>query len=204
MRRLPSLAQLLAPVLCLLLVAGCSETKEHEDDDRAAAPKSYAIYAEFAKANVVMQPGLNRRVFNTTEAQHGSNIALNPDGSITLQPGTYHLSGFSLVTMQVTFAPPVTKFDNTYPGYCLVYPKDFETNDPLHHALGLGSSPATALDNDPSLFDLVLTCDKPTTICVGHQSGEDLHNEVYLDVYEVAGIPSPFHAFARITIFQLQ
>jgi hypothetical protein len=167
------------------------------------ANASYAIYAEFAlDSNILMKPGLNRRVFNTTEAQHGADIKLEKDGSITLQPGTYHISGFSLVTMQDAFTVPVPKFNLSYPGYCLVYEKAYETNDPLHHNLGIGS-PATALDTAPSLFDLVYTCAQPTAICVGHQSGEELNNEVFLSVYDVGGIKSPFHVFARISVFKL-
>jgi hypothetical protein len=169
----------------------------------AAANASYAIYAEFAHdTNTLMKPGLNRRVFNTTEAQHGADIKLEKDGSITLQPGTYHISGFSLVTMQDAFTVPVSKFNLSYPGYCLVYEKAYEANDPLHHNLGIGS-PATALDMVPSLFDLVFTCAQPTAICVGHQSGEELNNEVFLSVYDVGGIKSPFHVFARIAVFKL-
>jgi hypothetical protein len=164
--------------------------------------KSYAIFADFAKANVLMKNGLNRRLFNTTEALHGANITLNPDGSVTLQPGTYRLSGFSAVTMAVTFAPPVPKNNDNYPGYCLLYPKEFESTDTLKHVVCIGS-PATALDFGPSLFDCVFTCQAPATLCLGHQSGENLHDEVYLDVYEVAGIPSPFHLFARLAVFQL-
>jgi hypothetical protein len=38
---------------------------------------------------------------------------------------------------------------------------------------------------------------------VGHQSGENLHDEVYLSVYEVAGIKSEFHLFARIVITKM-
>ncbi len=55
----------------------------------------------------------------------------------------------------------------------------------------------------PSLFDLVFTCTKVTRICVGHQSGDALNNEVYLSVYDVGGITSPFHVFARIAVFKM-
>lgn len=165
--------------------------------------KSLAIYSELAKdRNVLMQPGLNRRVFNTVEAQSGRRIALNADGSITLQPGRYHISGFSIVTMQDHFAAPASPHKLSYPGYCLVYPKEFEARDPLRHQIGLGSS-STALDMSPSLFDLIFTCDQATQICVGHQSGEELNNEVFLSVFSVDGITSPFHVFARVTVVEL-
>ena len=162
-----------------------------------------AIFAEFArKKNVKMKNGLNRRVFNVAEACYGNDIRLEKDGSIILLPGSYHISGFSIVSMQTTFAPPVPKHDNNYPGYCLLYRKQNEKDDPLGNNIGIGS-PSTALDTCPSLFDLIFTCHEKTAICVGHQSGEELNGEVYLSVYEVKGIPSEYHVFARIGISRL-
>ena len=183
---------------CLIALVGCGKSRKGAD-----AAGSYAIYAEFAKdKNLLMKAGLNRRVFNTVEVQQGADIALGKDGSITLQPGTYRIAGFSIVTMQDTFAPVVPKHGLNYPGYCVVYPKEFEADGPLQHQIGIGS-PGTALDGSPSLFDLVFTCEKPTTICVGHQSGEELNDEVYLSVYDVAGMTSPYHVFARIAVTRM-
>ena len=107
-----------------LVAAGCAAAPP------AAAANgglSYAIYAEYAKdANKLMKNGLNRRVFNKVEAQAGADIALNADGSISLAPGTYRISGISTVTMQTTFAPPKITHDINYPGYSMVYPKAAE------------------------------------------------------------------------------
>ena len=167
-----------------------------------AAP--YAIYGEYARdANKLMQPNLNRRVFNQVETQAGSDIALNRDGSISLQPGTYRITGFSIVSMQTTFAPPKMKNNNNYPGYCLVYPKAYEADSSiLKHVIAIGS-PQTAFDAAPSVFDVIYTAATKTDIAVGHQSGADLHDEVYLSVYEVNGIKSDYHLFARIAITKL-
>lgn len=164
--------------------------------------KPFAIYAEFAKANVKMDNGLNRRRFNTVEAQHGHEIHLKDDGSITLHPGTYRITGFSIVTMQVTMAPPVPQHNTNYPGYCLLYKREDENNDPLTNNIGIGS-PATALDTAPSHFDLIYSSDEVTHICVGQQNGEELNGEVYLGVYDVGGAKSLYHVFARIAITQL-
>jgi hypothetical protein len=202
--KFPSLATALKAVmiaLSLVALAGCGRSSSA--NHAATATPSYAIYAEYAQdTNKLMKGGLNRRVFNKTEAQQGADIKLEPDGSITLQPGTYRIAGFSIVTMQDTFSPQYPKNGLNYPGYCVVYPEEFQTNDTLKHALGIGS-PGTALDTSPSLFDLVFTCEKPTCICVGHQSGEELNNEVYLSVYDVAGMTSPYHAFARVSVTKL-
>src|SRR5688500_9395214 len=103
-----------------------------------------------------MKDGLNRRVFNKVEAEAGAGISLNDDGSITVTPGTYRLTGYSTVTMQATFAPPVLKNDINYPGYCILYRKANEGDgaNVLKEALCIGS-PATAADMAPSLFDVI-------------------------------------------------
>jgi hypothetical protein len=185
---------LLLPIVVLALT-GCAPTER---------PASYAIYAELAKdSNKLMKNGLNRRVFNTTETQVGSDITLEKDGSITLQPGTYRITGFSTVSMQSTFAPPVMLNNTNYPGYALVYPTDYQADDVvLKHLIALGSG-QTAFTGTPSLFDVVYTVNTKTNIAVGHQSGNDLHDEVYLSIYDVAGTKSDYHLFARVAITKM-
>lgn len=167
---------------------------------------SYAIYAEFARdPNKLMKNGLNRRVFNVTEAQAGADIALAADGAITLQPGTYRITGFSAVTMQTTFAPPTMKNNHNYPGYAMVYPTAAEAAkgmEVLKQVIAIGS-PQTAMDMAPSLFAAVYRVTTKTDIAVGHQSGEDLHDEVYVSVYDVQGAKRDYHVFARIAITKL-
>jgi hypothetical protein len=172
-------------------------------DTPGPAP-SYAIYAEFARdANKLMKSGLNRRVFNVVEAQSGSGITLNPDGSFTLEPGTYRMTGMSIVTMQTTFAPATPHYNTNYPGYCALYPAALETDSSrMKHLIGIGT-PQTALDTTPSFFDVIYTTSQRANFAVGHQSGADLHNEVYLSVYSVAGTTSDLHVFARIAIAKL-
>lgn len=165
--------------------------------------KSYAIYGEFAREkNKLMKGGLNRRVFNVVEASHSHHIELEKDGSVKLQPGTYHISGFSMVTMQASLTPPEVTHGTNYPGYCLAYPRKNEKKDTLANNLCIGSL-TTAPDNVPSLFDFIYTCHEATHICIGHQCGDDLHKEVYLSVYEVDKIKSEYHVAARIRIMKL-
>ena len=166
---------------------------------------SYAIYAEFAqKANKLMKNGLNRRVFNTIEAQSGTDIALHPDGSITLEPGTYRISGVSTVTMQATLAPPVIDFNNVYVGYAMVYPTSAENlgMDTLKRAIAI-STPSTAAYFAPAVFDAVYTTKETETIAVGHQAGNELNKEVYLSIYDVGGTTSEYHAVARVAITRI-
>ena len=171
----------------------------------ASRPHSYAIYSEYARtSNKLMKNGLNRRVFNKVEAHSGADIKLNSDGSITLRPGTYRIQGFSITTMQTTFAPPVPQHNTDYPGYALVYPVADENAGQalLQDAIAIGS-PQTALYTTPSIFDTIYKTKTTTKIAVGHQSGDDLNNEVYLSVYEVSGVPSNYHIFAQISITKM-
>lgn len=166
---------------------------------------SFAIYAEFARdTNKLMQNGLNRRVFNKVEAQVGPDVTLNADGSITLLAGTYRISGVSTVTMQTSLGPPVIANNDTYPGYAMVYPVSAENlgMGTLQQALAIGT-PNTAAYMAPSLFDAVYAIVAPTTIAVGHQSGNDLRGEVYLSVYDVDGVTSEYHAVARVSVTRL-
>lgn len=198
--------KILVLALAAILLAGCGGGNQAQ---AGTAPwgtsQSYAIYAEYARdSNQLMQPGLNRRVFNKVEAQNGTDISLSEDGVVTVEPGTYRITGFSLVTMQDTFAPPVPQHDNNYPGYCLLYPLQFENDIPnlLPNAICIGS-PATAQDTAPSLIDCIYMTGIRSRIALGHQSGEDLNDEVFLSVYSVAGIPSDYHVFARLAITRL-
>jgi hypothetical protein len=166
---------------------------------------SFAIYAEYAKDfNKLMKGGLNRRVFNKVEAQAGHDIALNADGSIRLVCGTYRITGVSTVTMQTTMAPPVPKYNTNYPGYSMVYPASAENAGlgTLQVAIAIGT-PTTALDLAPSVFDAIYATAVPIDIAVGHQAGDDLHDEVYLSVYDVGGTTSPYHAVARVAITRI-
>jgi len=166
---------------------------------------SYGVYAEYARdENKLMKNGLNRRVFNTVDAQAGGDVALNEDGSITLLPGTYRISGVSTVTMQTKYAPPKPKHDNTYPGYSMVYPLQAEDagRGTLQQAIAIGT-PATAMYLAPSVFDAIYVATAPIAIAVGHQSGDELYDEVYLSVYEVEGVTSDYHAVARVTIVRM-
>jgi hypothetical protein len=106
------------------------------------------------------------------------------------------MTGYSITTMQATFAPPAPANDTNYPGYALVY-KVADEDAPgvtlLEDAIGIGS-PQNALDGTQSTFDLFFTARRTTKIAVGHQSGDAIEaaKEVYLDVYSVAGVPSDF------------
>jgi len=165
---------------------------------------SYAIYAEYArKENKIMKDSLNRRVFDSVEVQSGKDIKLEEDGSITLEPGTYRLTGFSMVTMQSTMQAPAVPADGfNYPGYCMLYPTKYEKDSALIKNIGLGS-PCPALNTTPSIFDAVYHTKEKVNISLGHQAGSSLKDTVYLSIYSVDGTASPYHGCARISITKL-
>jgi hypothetical protein len=185
----------------------CGNVSHHPANDTSKTGcdncGSSAIFAEFARgANKSMKDGLNRRVFNVTESLHGKDIALHSDGSVTLQPGSYRISGFSMVTMQTSMAASFQP--QNYPGYCLVYlAKDEQNPEILKRQIGIGT-PATSAECNPSLFDLVYTCDTATAICVGHQSGNNLPaDKIFLSVFKVDKDTSNYHVFSRMAVTKL-
>ena len=195
------------PVLTILFLAGCGGSAEC---DHKAKPAPYAIYAEYAHdSNKLMQPDLNRRVFDSVEAQYGTDIQLITQGKdagcITVEKGTYRITGFSMVTMQDSLSPAHLDYNDTYPGYALVYPELYEDSAMtpiLQHAVGVGCL-SIPYYSTSSLFDCVYTFKEKTKIAVGHQSGHDLHNEVYLSVYEVNGLATDYHVVARVAITKI-
>ncbi len=197
----PIIAFVAIPVV-MLLFAACGGDKQCRE-----GKKSYAVYAEFAHdSNVVMKNGLNRRLFNTTEAQEGKDITLEKDGSITLQKGTYRITGFSLVSMQDEMAAPVYPTDSqNYPGYCMLYPKKYESNpaELLKNNICIGTL-GIALNSTPSLVDAYYKCEETTSICLGHQVGDDLKDTIFFSVYEIDGIKSDYHVFARVAIEKIE
>lgn len=197
-----------AAALAAPAVAHGTEHSAGSSRDKSKGPSpalSYAVYAEYAAGtNKLMQPGLNRRVFNKIEAQSGDDIALSGDGIITLQPGTYRITGVSTITMQTGYAPPEFPSNNNFPGYAVVIPVSAEQLGMamLDSAIAIGT-PATAGYLAPSVFDAIYTTSNEVDIEVIHQAGQDLNGLVYLSIYDVLGMTSPYHVVARVTITRM-
>ncbi len=69
----------------------------------------YAVFTELSPDTKPMKPGWNRRVFTNTDVRKGSAIQCDlATGIVTLAPGTYHLSGMSIVTYHTGTEPPET------------------------------------------------------------------------------------------------
>jgi hypothetical protein len=69
--------------------------------------QDYAIFTEFSPDTKAMIPGFNIRVFTDCDSQRGNAIRCDfKTGVITLAPGTYHITGFSMATYNSGCEPP--------------------------------------------------------------------------------------------------
>ena len=173
----------------------------------ADRPTEYGVATE-------MGEGAVNRIFNTVQIEWGTAISRvrtsDPKTDCTeiqLLPGTYRISGFSILTMDVPTEPPMLAPSNKYAGYCLVYnPADPPKGvSDLGKAIDIGSV-TTAFDTAPSLFDCVFSCTEPTRISVAHQCTYQLStkDQVYDKVYiRIATKDSLVHTFAKISILKI-
>jgi hypothetical protein len=173
---------------------------------------AYAIYSDRPTdlgAATEMGPGLVPRAFTHVCIEYGQAISRDMFDftRIRLIPGTYRISGFSILTMDIPGQRPNLNPYNKYGGYCCVYdaahPPESEAD--MDKCIAVGSI-NQAFDTSPSLFDAVYTCTAipHTDICVGHQCSyvptQDQENKVYI---RVATRDSLVHDFARISIFKI-
>jgi hypothetical protein len=168
-------------------------------------PLSYVILAEYGVGNKVMTGGLNRRVFNKTLVRQGDKITLQDDGCVSIQPGTFRISGFSMVTMQTTLVEnnaAAYPTPNVYPGYSIVHESKYSGRDAMNHSVAIGSV-GTALYSSPSHFDSVATFAEPVELCVGHQAGEVVSGVYMTFIDGDSQGPSAARLFAQMTIFEL-
>jgi hypothetical protein len=81
----------------------------------------YAVFTEFSPDNKTMTPGFNTRVFTDVDSQRGNSIRCDfKTGAITLAPGSYHITGFSMSTYNSGGEPPemTTVRSPAAAGYC--------------------------------------------------------------------------------------
>ena len=81
----------------------------------------YAVFTELSPDNKMMTPGFNTRVFTDVDLQRGNSIRCDfKTGAITLAPGSYHITGFSMATYNSGGEPPemTTVRSPAAAGYC--------------------------------------------------------------------------------------
>jgi hypothetical protein len=167
----------------------------------------YAVFTELSPDSKLMTAGWNRRVFTDTDARKGNAIQCDlATGIVTLAPGAYHITGFSMVTYNTGNEPPETTTVRALAsaGYCRLRVFDPDAApDPAklrelpngHPSIICIGSPSTA-NLVPSLFETFYETDKTAQILLEHQSGSK-PDQIYLRVFVQN---SKWHAFARISI----
>lgn len=165
----------------------------------AARAADYAVYEEHSPDTRPMEPGANLRLLDRVIAQSGDAIQLDPEtGVVSLKPGTYRISGASVVTYFDAEADTdgrVSAQIRPNASYAmLLHPGEASRDD---EPLALGTV-ATA-NMDPSLIDTILTFDADTQIVLMHQAGRDVDG-IFLRVYVDN---SDKHVMARLIIQRL-
>lgn len=170
----------------------------------------YAVFTEFSPDTKAMTPGFNTRVFTDCDSQRGNSIRCDfKTGIVTLAPGSYHITGFSMVTYNSGGEPPEmsTVRAPAAAGYCrlrtydpkrTVDPTDMRSlpnDDPSVFCIGSGCTANMV----PSLFEAYYTTDKDVQIILEHQMGH-APDRIFLRVYTEN---SKWHALARIAIRKL-
>jgi hypothetical protein len=158
-----------------------------------------AVFSEYSDSDKPMQPGANTRVFNRVEVESAGGIRLNEEtGTVSLAPGTYHVTASSIVTPyypETDVDGRVTPQARPYGGYCRLRYLDKPAREDTPIALGTISN----VNMIPSLVDTFLRADHPVEIVLDHQAGDDVEG-LYL---QVAVTGSSWHVFARIAIQRL-
>lgn len=167
----------------------------------------YAVFTELSPASKLMTPGWNRRIFTDTDARKGNAIQCDlTTGIVTLAPGAYRITGFSMVAYLTGNEPPETTTVRALAsaGYCrlrIFDPALVENSASLrelpndHPSVICIGSPSTA-NLVPSLFETFYETDKTAQMLLEHQSGSK-PDQIYLRVFVQN---SKWHAFARISI----
>ena len=173
----------------------------------AASGPHYAVFTEMSPESKPLKAGWNTRIFTDTDARNGSAIQCDfATGIVTVAPGTYHISGLSIVTYNTGGEPPemATVRAPASAGYCRLRlvgatnddPENIKNEDPRIKCIGSG---ATA-NMGPSLFETYLTTTAPETkMLLEHQAGSN-PEQIYLRVYVQN---SKWHVQARISIRRL-
>jgi hypothetical protein len=160
----------------------------------------YAVFTELSPDNKAMSPGFNTRVFTDVDSQRGNSIRCDfKTGAITLAPGSYHITGFSMATYNSGTEPPemTTVRSPAAAGYCRLRTYDpkatvdpsnmrfIPNEDPRIICIG---SPCTP-NMTPSLFEAYYTTEKEVQIILehqmGHAPGQDLPSRLHRE-FEMA------------------
>lgn len=177
----------IAAALFIFTMPGCDPS---DSDASTEDELNVAAFGEYANDTVAMIPGWNVRVFNKAEFIKGSSISWEDDGSgiITLAPGIYHITAFSLLSN--------TNQDTTLPGYCALFKLTSDVDEMI-----VTGTMMNALYNTPSFIDTFLEFTETTDILLKHQVGQNVDG-LFLQMKASSDSEnkSSNHVFATIAI----
>jgi hypothetical protein len=170
----------------------------------------YAVFTEFSPESKAMTPGFNTRVFTDADSQRGNSIRCDfKTGAITLAPGSYHITGFSMATYNSGSEPPemTTIRSPAAAGYCRLRTYDPKRVVDPSNMRGIPNEDASVFcigsgctaNMTSSLFEAYYTTEKEVQIILEHQMGH-APDKIYLRVYTEN---SKWHVLARIAIRKL-
>lgn len=193
-----------------------SETKKDDTTGQTSVSRShrsivpgqeYAVFTEFSPDSKPVKGGWNTRVFTDTDVKQGDSIRCDfATGIITLTPGLYHITGYSMVVYNSGGEPPemATIRSPAAGGYSRLRVHDpnvtvdqsnmrsLDNADPRVISIGSPSTPNLT----PSVFETYYKADTITHILLEHQSGTH-PDHTYLRIHIEN---SKWHALARISI----
>jgi hypothetical protein len=193
-----------------------SETKKDDTTGQTSVSRSnrsitpgleYAVFTEFSPETKLLKGGWNTRVFTDTDMKQGDSIRCDfATGIITLTPGLYHITGYSMVVYNSGGEPPemATIRAPAAGGYSRLRVHDpnvmvdqssmrgLDNSDPNVISIGSPSTPNLT----PSIFETYYATDTDKHILLEHQSGTHPdHTYLRINIEN-----SKWHALARISI----
>lgn len=208
----------LAALFLLSLFANSAHSEVQKDDatgkakvsrgNRSIMPgQEYAVFTEFSPETKPIKGGWNTRVFTDTDIKQGDSIRCDfTTGIITLAPGLYHITGYSMVVYNSGGEPPemATIRAPAAGGYSRLRVHDpnvmvdqsnmrsLDNSDPSVISIGSPSTPNLT----PSIFETYYATDTSKHILLEHQSGTHPdHTYLRINIEN-----SKWHALARISI----
>ncbi|MDP1748565.1 MAG: hypothetical protein Q8L22_03835 [Reyranella sp.] len=118
--------------------------------------REYAVFTEFSPDSKLMTPDWNRRAFTDTDVRKGGAIQYDfATEIVTLAPGSYHITGLSMVVYDSGGEPPemTTIRAPASAGYCRLRTfdstgvvdspnlREFDNSDPTVICIGSPSTP---------------------------------------------------------------
>ena len=118
------------------LLTSVGALRQASAEASAASGPDYAVFTEFSPESKLLKGGWNTRVFTNTNSRNGKAIQCDfATGIVTVAPGTYHISGMSIVNYNSGGEPPemATVRAPASAGYCRLRLVGSNSGQPRQH-----------------------------------------------------------------------